>query len=257
MKKSFLILQILYLFSTLCYSQDSVNISFFKELLKSTPQIENLERILSTGFNINQTDSSGNTPLIIVSQKENTGLVKMFLDIGADPNITNSLGNTALHEAVKTGNIETCRLLLNSDTDKKSKNKEGYTPLDLAKVEGFIKIEELLLGEKNEHDFATLYVLRPSSVASFVPFNVYINGKFISKNRGNSGFKTLIPEGEYTITSHAENIAELKLKTKKGETYYILQSAKMGKIGTANRIELLSEKEGGKKIRKCKFIAKH
>ncbi|XP_067152353.1 palmitoyltransferase ZDHHC13 isoform X1 [Apteryx mantelli] len=91
--------------------------------------------LISKGQNVDKTDFSGQTPLMISAQKvigpEPTRfLLKFNPSLNAVDNI---LKNTALHWAITSGNVSAVDLLLEAGASMDIKNVKGETPLDLAR----------------------------------------------------------------------------------------------------------------------------
>ncbi|NXA15317.1 ZDH13 Palmitoyltransferase, partial [Sapayoa aenigma] len=90
--------------------------------------------LISKGQNIDTTDLSGQTPLMLTAQKaigpEPTRfLLKFNPSLNAVDNVQK---NTALHWAITAGNISAVDLLLEAGASLDIKNVKGETPLDLA-----------------------------------------------------------------------------------------------------------------------------
>ncbi|XP_017682287.1 PREDICTED: palmitoyltransferase ZDHHC13 isoform X2 [Lepidothrix coronata] len=90
--------------------------------------------LISKGQNIDTTDFSGQTPLMLTAQKaigpEPTRfLLKFNPSLNAVDNVQK---NTALHWAISSGNISAVDLLLEAGASLDIKNVKGETPLDLA-----------------------------------------------------------------------------------------------------------------------------
>jgi len=61
-----------------------------------------VKAILAYGANVNITDSSGCTPLMLAVEKGNEGCVRMLVEAGADVNHMSRFGATALDLAVES-----------------------------------------------------------------------------------------------------------------------------------------------------------
>jgi ankyrin repeat protein len=76
---------------------------------------------------VNQTDSSGNTALIVACQNGLEDIVQLLLRFGADPNISNNKGNTCLHYCFAYGFTTLSDILIRSGADEFKVNREGLT----------------------------------------------------------------------------------------------------------------------------------
>ena len=145
--------------------------------------LKDAKKFIETGVNVNQTDSSANSLLLISSANGQSEMVKLLLDAGADihavdsnmkatalhasaylrhPEVMKILieyginidaqgpynGYTALHDAVWQDNIEGVRLLVNAGARLDIKGKNGDTPLDIAKKMGVKRLLPCFLGKK-------------------------------------------------------------------------------------------------------------
>lgn len=77
-------------------------------------------------------DYSGQTPLMIAASIGETGSIMALLDAGAAINNQDWLGDTALLKSIKSGTDESARALIYAGADLKIKNDEQESALDLA-----------------------------------------------------------------------------------------------------------------------------
>ncbi len=96
-------------------------------------------------ININDTNTWGETALIIASRWGFTEIVRMLLDAGADVDIQAYYGDTALMVAAEQGRGEIVRMLLRAEADITLKNKDGKKASDMAR-------ESSLWNQNNGHD---------------------------------------------------------------------------------------------------------
>jgi ankyrin repeat protein len=71
-------------------------------------------RLISSGANVNQIDSSGNTPLILASATGNLSMVSLLIQNNANVNQAANNGLTSLIVATESGYIDVVTILLNN-----------------------------------------------------------------------------------------------------------------------------------------------
>ncbi len=138
-----------------------------------------LELIEANKKSINESDASGNWPLIIAAYMGHTKILELLLKNGAqlsvlDPSMNATAlhaaayagrsksakllieygieidkqgpvnGYTALHDAIWQNNIETALVIIQGGANKNIKSHQGETPLDLAKLNGSQELINLL-----------------------------------------------------------------------------------------------------------------
>ena len=93
-----------------------------------------------------------------------------------------------------------------------------------------------------------VYVVRPSSGAPAISFDVYVRDKSSGNEVGSNGAEEYIyfevNPGVVKILSVAENTAELEIEVETGMIYYIVQNVEFGILFARNSINTLSEIEG-------------
>eukprot|EP01061_Rhynchopus_euleeides_P040574 TRINITY_DN6991_c0_g1_i1.p1 TRINITY_DN6991_c0_g1~~TRINITY_DN6991_c0_g1_i1.p1 ORF type:complete len:359 (+),score=85.26 TRINITY_DN6991_c0_g1_i1:30-1079(+) len=100
--------------------------------------IEDCQRWLQCGYDVNSTNRSGYTPLMVVCsqfqcREDRASLVAFLLENGADVHSENTFGNTALHLACRlSDSAGIVELLLASNSNPNLQNKLGETPLHVA-----------------------------------------------------------------------------------------------------------------------------
>ena len=98
---------------------------------------------------------------------------------------------------------------------------------------------------------ARIYVLRTTSLGCGVSMKVTDTGHLVGKT-GAKGFLCWErPPGNILIKSKAENTCTLPLRTEAGSVYYVHQQVRMGILYARNKLLLLPEQEGKKKLSKC------
>lgn len=96
--------------------------------------------------NVNTRDASGNTLLMIASQKGFPVIVETCLEASADIDAINSVGQTALNLAVYFGHPQVAELLVGKDADvNKTDEHFKITPLEAAARKNRLSLGELLL----------------------------------------------------------------------------------------------------------------
>lgn len=88
-----------------------------------------IELLLQNGFDINSTDSDGNTPLYFAIIHPFPDCLKLLLDKGAKPNTQNSKGVTPLHFATKKSNTFAMELLMKAGANPNLPDLSGNTPM--------------------------------------------------------------------------------------------------------------------------------
>jgi len=129
--------------------------------------LELAKKLIASGSDVNQTDSHGNSLLIVSAANGNSEMVRLLLNSGADiravdssmkgtalhaaaylehPEVMKILieygialnaqgpynGYSALHDAVVQNNVEGVKLLVNAGAQLNTRSKYGDTPLELA-----------------------------------------------------------------------------------------------------------------------------
>ena len=97
-------------------------------------------------------------------------------------------------------------------------------------------------------DKALIYVLRPSMIGMAVQTKLAVDGDWKGENRGNNYFYFALDPGEHYFCSVAENHSLLKIDLEAGKTYYLQQHVVLGVMKARNRIALMTEEEGKKKL---------
>ncbi|MDO6818882.1 ankyrin repeat domain-containing protein [Zobellia sp. 1_MG-2023] len=97
-------------------------------------QTEIASYLIKRGFDVNEKDNDGFTPLHACAENHLVKLAELLLQNGADVDIKDSFGNTPLLKAILHAdiNIDVIKVLLDYSADPEVKNKFGSTALSLA-----------------------------------------------------------------------------------------------------------------------------
>lgn len=96
-------------------------------------EVEEVEKLLNKGTNVNHKDKSGKTPLHTAILSKQFRIVDRLLESGADVTITDEAGDTALHTAIHVGSEKLVLTLLEQGrADANALGRNSCTPLHLA-----------------------------------------------------------------------------------------------------------------------------
>jgi enediyne biosynthesis protein E4 len=119
------------------------NEDFFRAVRAN--DLEAAQLALNDGINVKTTDRWGNTALIFaVHATENPALVNLLLKRGAEVNAGNHQGETALMYVASKGQTGLVKILLENGADVNRKNIQGSTALTLAESAGHTSVVRLL-----------------------------------------------------------------------------------------------------------------
>ena len=103
------------------------------KLMKAVKQgnAATVRQLIGEGVDVNETDSSGDVPLIMAAYLGHAEVVKLLLDAGADVTAVDpGMKATALHAAAYAGRTEAAKLLIEGGVEiDKQGPKNGYTAL--------------------------------------------------------------------------------------------------------------------------------
>lgn len=95
-----------------------------------------IELLLRVGFDFDQSDIEGITPLMLACSRGNAPIVRMLCSLTRDINAQDVEGKTALHYAVERGNEQILEILLvHPGLDITRRCRAGRAPLDIASPE--------------------------------------------------------------------------------------------------------------------------
>ena len=107
--------------------------------------LSKVKYLLEHGAEIDGTNKSGSTPLIVASSERQKEVAAYLLENGADVNITNNHDDTALMVAAEKGSFEIVKLLLSAGARVNAQNKHGDTALMFVAENGNKEIARLLI----------------------------------------------------------------------------------------------------------------
>jgi ankyrin repeat protein len=113
----------------------------------SAGALEEVERHLDSGANVNEKDRKGGTPLHKAAARGRTDVAVYLVEHEADVNMQDNLGDTPLSRAAKNGHTETCEALIGKGADPNLRNILRETPLHMAVGGDKIETVELLLSK--------------------------------------------------------------------------------------------------------------
>lgn len=101
-------------------------------------------------------------------------------------------------------------------------------------------------------DKAGLYIYRTTGVGGLLKKKVFLDGVLLGETAPNIYFYREITPGEHQISTESEfGDNTITFQAESGKNYFVEQYIKMGLfVGGAN-LEIVSEEEGMKQVRKC------
>lgn len=104
-------------------------------------------RLVTEGVDVDQTDPSGDAPLIMAAYLGHTEIVGLLLEAGADVAVVDpNMRATALHAAAYAGNAEAARLLIEHGVDIDAQGPvNGYTALHDAVWQNRVETARVLI----------------------------------------------------------------------------------------------------------------
>ena len=118
----------------------------------STGQSERIQSILKEGFNINTTDESGATGLMIATTTGSFEVVRILIEHNADVNVRDRNGMTALMRACMKDNAAIIKALIEAGSEVNAKSSSGNTPLLIAGSAANVSSVAELLAAKADTD---------------------------------------------------------------------------------------------------------
>ena len=113
-------------------------------------RVDEAQRLINEGANLNEGDDRGWTPLHRAMGVEEIEVVRLLLDAGADANAKDNDLLTPLHLAAweaEADRTDVARLLIENGADVNAKTEAGWTPLHWAASNGHTDLAELLINQ--------------------------------------------------------------------------------------------------------------
>ncbi|MDK2122643.1 DUF2846 domain-containing protein [Parachitinimonas caeni] len=104
-------------------------------------------------------------------------------------------------------------------------------------------------------EVAGVYIYRNESFGGAVKMDVAVDGKELGSTAAKTYLYTEVAPGKHTVTSKAENTAELTLDAVAGKLYYVWQEVKMGVMSARSKLSLVDEETGKKGVNESKLAA--
>lgn len=115
------------------------------QYLDINTMLELLPIFLDKGADVNATDNTGNTALILQTKNQcYKDIVKELVRAGADVNRTDNEGNSALYYALKYGSPDAARFLIKKGADYNHANNKGESCVQMAVERGWDTVLELM-----------------------------------------------------------------------------------------------------------------
>lgn len=121
------------------------------ELLQNSTSTE-LKTLISNGFDVNQADSEGNSPLLLAAAAQRSDLMYVLLEAGADPNYVREPGITALGIACVFDDWSMVDLLITHGADVNYCAPNGESTLSTACAQGAVNAVQMLLANGAKTD---------------------------------------------------------------------------------------------------------
>jgi len=125
--------------------------------------VEAVRKLIAEGYDPNQRDSSGLTPLAVAAWTGRLDIAEVLLAAHANINLADKEGNVPLTYAVLSANEEMLGYLIGRGPSLNARNKSGATPLDIAQNAKLGPIENLLVDSGAKPDKLLGEVSKPDS----------------------------------------------------------------------------------------------
>lgn len=196
--------------------------------------IDEVERLIDKGADVNNRDYAEFTPLIDAVFKENNDLVEVLIKAGANVNsvVEDADKLTALHAAVERGISKTVRILIEAGADVDQVDDNGSTPLYKAALRGSIEKVNLLINADADVDIPDRDGETPLYIASQMGFDIIV--KALIKAGANVYIKNIKGKNALNVGKRYNSVKnQLKAaKTKKElEELNVIMKRKKGTSG--------------------------
>ncbi|XP_068693983.1 uncharacterized protein [Montipora foliosa] len=94
-----------------------------------TGDTREIEKLLSSGVDIDSRDMDGRTPLMLAAESGRENTFRLLIERGSNPSLKDRRGQSVLHYAAHGGSNEIIQELLSRGSDIDSRGKDGCTPL--------------------------------------------------------------------------------------------------------------------------------
>lgn len=109
--------------------------------------VDDINRLLEEGANINVQDTNGRTPVMIATYNNDAAAVKALIDAGADINMRDHMKYNVFLYAGAEGYIEILKLAIKAGADPHITNRYGGVAVIPASERGHVDVVKLLLTE--------------------------------------------------------------------------------------------------------------
>ena len=137
--------------------RNSTNEAFQKELFSDDININQIQKDIDNGIDINTIDEDGRTLLFPLCLKKKLKAIKILIKNGIDLNIEDKYGRTVLDDVVHRSDGVMIRYLLENGFDINHKNSSNRTILQNVALEGNYKIFQILMSYHPNYDAVDSY----------------------------------------------------------------------------------------------------
>ena len=100
---------------------------------------------------------------------------------------------------------------------------------------------------------AIVYIIRPSIIGGAIRGVINCDNQYVGSVAGMRYIFTKVDPGKHVFTGLAENSSDLELVVESGKTYFIVQRMRFGYVYARNKLNLLNEDDGRRKLARCKL----